>query len=195
MLERFEPAYAYAYLATDGLILTEENQQLVDPADAKRWGHAAGAFTTVFGYAPALVGADGSEEHQLEAQAEAGGYAIDELVRCVEDGAMAAWAYLLDQVSAHPACTELVEAMDFAAHIELETAREDLDDPAPALTSARRLAQARFDHEVGVALQRMLEAAGGIPVGDAVVHEQVPDPRQRMAVWSLLLVGINSTRS
>lgn len=43
VIAQVSPAAAHAFVATDGLILTEENQHLVDPVDARRWVEAAGA--------------------------------------------------------------------------------------------------------------------------------------------------------
>lgn len=57
-----------------------------------------------------------------------------------------------------------------------------------------RVETSRFDSEVAPALERMLDAADGLPGGDVLVPRELPEPHPRMAVWSPLLVGVNSTR-
>lgn len=136
MLEGFDPAAAYAWLATDGLLLTEENIRLVDPADARRWQEAGGAYQAICEHAGQLLDADAEEEAWLDARTEASGIALDELVACVDDGAMRAWDHLVD---------------------------------------------------------RVIEVEEGLPEGDMIVHEQAPDRRQRLAVWTTLLAGLRAT--
>ena len=88
MLEAFDPAAAYAWLATDGLILTEENMRLVDPADARRWQEAGGAYQTLFEHADRLLDAAAEEDDWFDARNEAAGIALDELGACIDDGAI-----------------------------------------------------------------------------------------------------------
>lgn len=58
MLEQVDPAAAHAWLATDGLLLTDANVRLVDPADAQRWQQAAGAYQAIFELADQLIDID-----------------------------------------------------------------------------------------------------------------------------------------
>jgi hypothetical protein len=192
MLEEFDPGAAYAWLATDGLLLTEDNVRLVDPADARRWQEAGGAYQAVFEHADQLLDADPGEEARIDARTEASGIALDELVACIDDGAMKAWDHLVDRMNAHPAADDLYAGMDFGAFMELCAAAGD-DAEQPALETARRLAVTRFDAAVVDAVDRVVEEVGGLPEGDVVIHEHAPDPRQRLAVWTLLLAGLRAT--
>jgi hypothetical protein len=192
MLEAFDPAAAYAWLATDGLILTEENIRLVDPADARRWQEAGGAYQAVFEHADQLLDAAAEEDAWFDARTEASGIALDELGACIDDGAMKAWAHLVDRIAAHRAADELCAGMDFAAFTELDALAEGETGQA-ALEATRRLAAARFDATVVDVLDRVVAAAGGLPEGDMVVHEQAPDRRQRLTVWTVLRAGLRAT--
>jgi len=191
MLEGVDPSVAYAWLATDGLLLTQENIRLVDPADARRWQEAGGAYQAIFEHADQLLDADPEGEAWLEARTEASGIALDELVACIDDGAMKAWNHLVDRTEAHPTEDELFAGMDFGAFTELWGEVEG-DAEHAAVDAARRLAASRFNDDIVDALDRVVEAVGGIPEGDMVVHEQVPDRRQRLAVWTLLLAGLRA---
>ena len=82
--------------------------------------------------------------------------------------------------------------MDFGAFIELDAAAEGEVEQA-AVEAARRLAAARFDAAIAQAIDRVIEAEGGLPEGDMIVHEQAPDRRQRLAVWTVLLAGLRAT--
>lgn len=192
MVEAFDPAAAYAWLATDGLLLTEDNIRLVDPVDARRWQEAGGPYQAVFAHADQLFDADPDEDAWFDARTEAGGIALDELGACIDDGAMKAWDHLVDRIEAHPAADAVFAGMDFGAFTELDAAA-DAESEQAALEAARRLAAARFDAAVVEAFDRVARAAGGIPEGDVVVHEQAPDRRQRLAVWTVLLAGIRAT--
>ena len=192
-LDQLDASAAYAWLATDGLLLTEENIRLVDPADAQRWQEAGGAYQALFEHADQLLDADSEEEAWLDARTEASGIALDELVACIDEGALKAWGHLVNRIEEHPAASEFFDGMDFGAFTELWGEVEG-DTEQAAVEAARRLAIARFDDSVVDALNRVIEAAEGIPEGDMAVHEQAPDRRQRLAVWTLLLAGLRATR-
>jgi len=192
MLDQVDPAAAYAWLATDGLLLTEDNIRLVDPADARRWQEAGGAYLAIFEHADQLLDNDAEQDAWLDARTEASGMALDELVACVDDGAMKAWHHLVDRVEAHPAADEQFDGMDFAAFTELDAAAEG-DAEQAVVAAARRLAAVRFDVEVVDALDRIVGAEAGLPEGDIVVHEHAPDRRRRLAIWTVLLAGLRAT--
>lgn len=191
MLDEINPAAAYAWLATDGLILTRDNIRLVDSADAQRWSDACEAYEAVFELADQLVRSDHNDDSLLDTRIEASGIALDELVTSVDDGAMKAWRHLVDRIEQHPAAAQIFEGIDVAAFTDLWGEAEGETETA-ALEAARRLAVARFDTPVVETLEGVVRQAGGLPDGDMVVHEHAPDRRERLAVWTLLLAGLRA---
>lgn len=194
VMEQVSPWSAHAFVATDGLILTEMNEHLVDPADAQRWVGAGGAYQAVFDRLDELEALDrddpADEPAILDAEIDAAATLLDELVALVDDGAMVAYDRLLAHVEAHPQGAGLHEQVRSVAFTELSV-EVDEDSFRGALgEDVRRLVGVRFaDRDPGMpaAADRALAVVDSLVDGDLPLSEAVDDPRRELAVWVALV--------
>lgn len=193
------PAAAHAFLATDGLLLTEMNEQLVSEADRTRWLEAAGAHQVVFERLDELTQVDpddpDSEMDAMDATFDAAGTLLDELVDLVNDGAMLAYHRLLTQVVEHPAGSEMREQVCSAAFNELTHEVDETTFDGQLGDNVRRLIATRFaddDPQMPAATDRALAVADTLPRGDAPLGRAVDDPNREVGVWATLLAVLRA---
>lgn len=188
------PAFAHAFLATDGLILTEMNQHLVSEADAQRWSEAAGSYEVIFDRLDELerLARDDvtDEDAVMDATYDAAGTLLDELVALVDDGAITAYDRLLTQVGAHPQGSGIREQVCSSAFTDLtaEVSEDSFDGPRGE--DVRRLAAVRFadrDPAMPSAVDRALAVAGTLVDGDLALSKAVDDADRELAVWVVLV--------
>lgn len=191
-----DPAYGYAVLATDGLLLTAENQALVSSSDRERWLDAAAAYRTVFEALEELADlpprdpAAATFDERIEAEIEGACALLDELVAALDDGAMAAYRRLVAEVTAHREGHELIGSLGSNAYSELAAEITAESFTGARAEDVRRLAAVRFvddDPTLPAALDRALAVSASLTDGDLPLLEAVDDEAQALHVWVVLL--------
>lgn len=196
MLAEISPASAHAFLATDGLLLTEMNEALVGEADARRWKEAGGAYQHLFARLDELAGLDhddpDAEASMMDATFDAAATLLDELVALVDDGAMMAYDRLLEQVSEHPQGAEMREQVCSSAFTELTVDVDETSFEGDLGDDVRRLVGVRFaDRDPGMpaAADRALAVADTLVDGDMPLSRAVGDEQRELHVWIVLLTA------
>lgn len=193
VMEDVDPVVPYAYLATDGLILTEMNEHLVDPVVAQRWKEAGGTYQEVLEGLDELASNDFDEdEHRrMDTAIHTSGSLLEELVACVQAGTLDAAEYMLGVVRNHPAGRGILEELDVIAFTELSIELEDIEDTSELSDVATRLARARFadNPQILEAVERGSQMLDVLRRGDAAFHAAAPDRRPRMWAWACLIAA------
>lgn len=199
IVAQVSPAAAHAFVATDGLILTEQNRHLIDPEDARRWARAAGAHEVLFYGLEQLEVLNGDDPRDeptiMDTRVETASVLLDELVAMINDGAMTAYDRLLGQVDAHPRGGVLGDTVRTVAFTELtltvehDTFDSDLGD------DVRRIAAERFaDRDPGMpaAVNRALAVTSTLVRGDLPMRKAVGDSRRELAIWVTLVAVVRA---
>lgn len=122
----------------------------------------------------------------MDAEIDAAGTLLDELVALLNDGAMAAYDRLLAQVDEHPQSGVMGDQVRSVAFTELtlevneDTFRGHLAD------DVRRLVAVRFadrDANMPAAADRALAVADTLVNGDLPLSKAVDAPRRELAIW------------